>query len=100
MNHTIRWFSRPKFHILKLQAPIHTGFHSFTEIGQHICFSEKKNIKIYIKNAYKKTSNNHRLRSAGDNDRRSKRFRSIAVLCAGKFHVAESQTTRDQINSR
>ena len=27
-------------------------------------------------------------------------FRSIAVLCAGKFHVTESQTTRDQINSR
>ena len=66
----------------------------------YMFFRKKKYIKIYIKNAYKKTSNNQRLRSAGDNDRRSKRFRPIAVLCAGKFHVAESQTTRNQINSR
>ena len=42
-----------------------------------------------------------RLRSAGDNDRRSKRFCSMipqrrALL---KFHVTDSQNTRDQITS-
>ena len=58
----------------------------------YIFFIKNIYIKIYIKNAYKKTSNNQRLPGAGDNDRRSKRFCSIAVLCAGKFHVTESQT--------
>ena len=42
--------------------------------------------------------NNQRLRSAGDNDWRSKRFCSIAVLCV-KFHVRDSQNMRDQITS-
>ena len=55
------------------------------------------------------TRNNQRLRSAGDNDRRSKHFCSNAVLCLGAFtwqivktHVirlrgVEGRNTRDQI---
>ena len=45
-----------------------------------------------------KTSGNQRLRSAGDNDRRSKRFGSISVLLR-KFHMTDSQNIRDQIMS-
>ena len=42
-----------------------------------------------------------RLRSAGDNDRRSKRFCSMIPQCRAllKFHVPDSQNTRDQITS-
>ena len=43
------------------------------------------------------TSNNQRLRSAGDNDRKSKRFCSIAVLCPS--FTWQSQNMRDQITS-
>ena len=63
------------FNVMIRRGSQDTGFHSFTEIGQ--IFHNKKMYKI----VYKKTSNNQRLRSAGDNDRRSKRFRSSAVLC-------------------
>ena len=41
------------------------------------------------------TSNNQRLRSAGDNDQRSKRFCSIAVLCVS--FMWHGQNTRHQI---
>ena len=43
-------------------------------------------------------SDNQRLWSAGDNDRRSKRFCSISVLLR-KFHVTDSQNIHDQIMS-
>ena len=45
-----------------------------------------------------KTIDNQRLRSADDNDRRSKCFYSISVLLR-KFHVTDSQNIRDQIMS-
>ena len=44
-------------------------------------------------------SNNQRLWGAGDNDRRSKRFCSIAVLCVSLTRQIRSQNTRDQITS-
>ena len=88
------------------QARIHIGFHSFMENG-HIFHNKKMYKKIY-KNVYKKTSNNQRLRSAGDNDRRSKRFRFSAVLCVSftrqkvkprvnRLRVIEGSHVRDQI---
>ena len=45
-----------------------------------------------------KTSDNKRLRSADNNDQRSKRFCSISVLLR-KFYVTDSQNIRDQIMS-
>ena len=43
------------------------------------------------------TSNNQMLGRRGDNDQRSKRFCSNAVLCV--FFVTDGQNTRDQITS-
>ena len=54
-----------------------------------------------------RTSNNQRLRSAGDNDRRSKRFWSSAVLCVSftrqivktrvvRLRVIDGPNARDQ----
>ena len=43
------------------------------------------------------TSNNQTLRSAGDNDRSSKRFCSNVWCALRKFHVTDGQNTRDQI---
>ena len=41
------------------------------------------------------TGNNPRLRSAGDNDRRSKRFWSIAVLCVSfTLEIVKTRVTR------
>ena len=62
-----------------------------------VSIDSRKSVRFFIINIFLITSNNRRLRSAGDNDRRSKRFRSRCAL--RKFHVAESQTTREQITS-
>ena len=48
------------------------------------------------------TSNNQRLRSAGDYDQRSKLLVKMLLLqryALRKFHVTDGQTTRDQIMS-
>ena len=69
---------------------------------------EMKTPPIKLKVLCLHTSNNQRLRSAGDNDRRSKRFCSIAVLCVSftwqivktrviRLRVIEGPNARDQI---
>ena len=79
------------------QAQIHIDFHRFTEIGP-----------VFMINIFLITSNKRRLRSAGDNDRRSKRFRSSAVLCVSftwqkvkprvnRLRVIEGSNSRYQI---
>ena len=53
---------------------------------------------IILHNIKEYTNTNQRLRSAGDNDGRSKRF--LLQRCAfRKFHVTDAQNTREQITS-
>ena len=55
-------------------------------------------IIIMTKTTTTNNNNSRRLRSAGDNDRKSKRFCSNAVMCSlCMFHVIDGQNIRDQI---
>ena len=81
--------------------------------NQHFFFPGHASFFLVIANFYEMlqlllSSNNQRLRSAGDNDRRSKRFCSSAVLCVSftwqmvktrviSVRAIESPKTRDQI---
>ena len=63
----------------------------FTTRGS--CTQRRGNFLIII------TSNNQRLRTAGDNDRRSKRSQTLLLNAAllRKFHLKDGQNTSDQI---
>ena len=70
-----------------------------------ICWNEQNTVMVLV--FINTTSNNQKLRSAGDNDRRSKRFCSMAVLCLSfrwemvkprkiRLRLIESAKARDQ----
>ena len=88
-----------------------TGYPYFTDLGVRIYDGEYKGVDVHKRfpNTIRlKLVTTKRLRSAGDNDRRSKRFCSIAVICVSftwqivktrviRLRMIKGPNARDQI---